>query len=151
MDLANPDEVKFDVVISGWVWAYEDSILVFQFTLTESTHGTDQGTIEPDDFSHEGSRFDFGEGYMDYVEYAQAGESVVQVQGTYGRGTGQERGKSVYLAFEYFGDETLEYDPTLGIIPIVVAGFGIDYNQLLLVVGGVSIVSLVILSARIKR
>ena len=150
IDVANPHEMKFDVVISGWTWAYEESILVFQFIVTESTHGADQGTIEPSVFSQEGSRFDFGEGYMDYVEYAQAGESVVQVQGTRGRGTGEENGKSIYLAFEYFGDETLEYDPIIGIIAVE-DGFGIDYNQLLLMVGGVSIVSLVILSARIKR
>ena len=150
IDVVNPHEMKFDVVISGWTWAYEDSILVFQFTVTESAHGADQGTIEPGDFSQEGSQFDFGEGYMDYVEYAQAGESVIQVQGTHGQGTGQERGKSIYLAFEYFGDEILEYDPIIGIVSFA-DGFGIDHNQLLLLVGGVSIVALVILSARIKR
>ncbi len=150
IDVANPQEMKFDVIISGWTWAHEDSILVFQFTVTESTHGADQGTIAPSGFSHEGSRFNFGEGYMEYVEYAQAGESMVQVQGTHGQGTGEESGKSIYLAFEYFGDETLEYDPIIGIIPIA-DSFGIDYNQLLLMVGGVSIVSLVILAARMKR
>ncbi len=33
IDLTNPHEMKYDIIISGWAWAYEDSILVFQFTV----------------------------------------------------------------------------------------------------------------------
>jgi len=157
IDLANPHEMKFDIVISGWSWAYEDSILVFQFTVTESEHGADEGTTEPPDFSQEDNRFDFDEGYMEYAEQAQAGEAVIPVKGSQGQGTGEEIGESVYLAFEYFGDEKLEYDPILGIATTgedgtgTGTGTGIDYNQLLLMAGGVSIVILVILVAKMKR
>jgi len=152
IDLANPHEMKYDIVISGWTWAYEDSILVFQFTVTESEHGADQGTIEPTGLSQEGNRFGFGEGYMEYAEQAQAGESVVQVQGVEGPGIGEEIGKSIYLAFEYFGDETLEYDPILGITTGEDSNsFGIDYNQLLLMAGGVSVIVLVFIVANMER
>ncbi len=159
IDLTNPHEMKFDIVISGWAWAYEDSILVFQFTVTESAHGEDQGTIEPTGFSQEGNRFVFDEGYMEYAEQAQAGAAVVPVHGTQGQGTGAETGKSIYLAFEYFGDETLEYDPILGIttgdLGITTGeggtGQGIDFNQLLLMAGGASVVILVIIVTKMKR
>jgi hypothetical protein len=153
IDVNNPQEMKFDIVISGWSWTYDDSILVFQFTVTESEHGADEGTDEPPEFVQDGNRFEFGEGYLEYAEQAQAGESVVQVRGVQGQGTGDEAGKSVYLAFAYFGDETLEYDPIIGISPAAEDGNGldIDYNQLLLMAGGVSIIVLVIIIAKMKR
>lgn len=152
MDIESPHEMKFDIVISGWTWAYEDSILVFQFTVTESVHGAPQGTINPTGITQEGNRFDFDEGYMVYAEQAQAGESVVPVHGTRGEGTGDENDESIYLAFQYFGDDVLEYDPILGISTGEGwNGFGIDYNQLLLVTGGASIIILAVILIRIKR
>ncbi|TFG29348.1 hypothetical protein EU527_15980 [Candidatus Thorarchaeota archaeon] len=152
VDTGNPHEMKFDIVISGWTWIYADSILVFGFTVTESAHGVDQGTNEPASVSLEGNRFSFNEGYMVYAEQAQAGESIVQVQGTQGLGTEEDNSESIYLAFEYFGEETLEYDPILGITTGEGGnGFGIDYSQLLLLTAGVSVVIFVLLLARIKR
>ena len=152
MDVNDPHEMKFDIVISGWSWTYDDSILVFQFTVTESEHGADEGTDGPPEFAQDGNRFEFGEGYLEYAEQAQAGESVVQVRGVTGEGTGDEAGESVYLAFAFFGAETLEYDPIIGISPTEDGnGHDIDYNQLLLMAGGVSIIVLVIIIAKMKR
>lgn len=152
MDTSTPNEMKFDIIISGWKWIYDDSILVFEFTVAESPHEGDQDAVEPSSLSQEGNRFDFNEGYLEYAEQAQAGQAAVQVHGTHSQGTGEGESKSIYLAFEYFGEDTLEYDPILGIQSGEVSnGFGIDYDQLLLMTGGLSVVVLVILLIRMKR
>ncbi|MGV9169769.1 MAG: hypothetical protein ACOC38_07510 [Promethearchaeia archaeon] len=153
MDVENPDQMKFDLIIDGWEWAQEDSILVFQFTVSESEHGQSQGSREPPEFAKEGNRFEFGGAFMEYAEEASAGEHQVQVRGAYGEGPAQQEGKSVYLAFEYFGNETLEYDPTIGVATYDGAdtGLGIDYTQLLLLAGGVTVVVLVIVAFKLKK
>ncbi len=161
IDTANPHEMKFDLIISGWNWVYDDSILVFQFTITESAHEGDNGTDEPPEFVQEGNEFQFGEGYMEYAEQAQAGDTPVQVAGTSGEGTGDEEGQSVYLAFEYFGEETLEYDPTLGISSTngdsdggdgdgIIDGI-MESNQLLLIGGGIVVVVVVVAIVKLRR
>lgn len=163
IDTSNPHEMKFDIVISGWKWASEDSMLVFQFTVTQSEHGEETGTDEPPEFVQEGNQFQFGEGYMEYAEEAIAGETPIEVKGTYGEGTGGEDGQSVYLAFQYFGNETLEYDPILGvssgttddgdgdgdgtdIIPDLVTS-----DQLILIGGVVAVVVLAAVIIKLKR
>ena len=158
INTANPEEMKFDLILSGWVWTYDDSILVFQFTVTESEHGEEQGDTEPPEFAQEGNRFEFGEGYMEFAEQAQAGNATnpvtIPVTGNTGEGTGDELGKSVYLAFGYFGNETLEYDPTLGISSSSDDGDGgllLDNNQLLLFAGGIFAIVLVIAVVKLKR
>ncbi len=156
---ANPDEMKFDIIISGWEWTSQDSLLVFQFTITMSDHGAEQGDREPPVFAQEGNKFKFGEGYFEFANQAKAGETNIQVQGIQGSPTGEEMGKSVYLAFEYFGNETLEYDPVLGISSSGATdgtdtgdgGVIIDYNQLMLVAGGLSVIVLVLVIVKMKR
>ncbi|MFO7836820.1 MAG: hypothetical protein R6V83_09200 [Candidatus Thorarchaeota archaeon] len=152
MDMDNPDQMKFDLIIDGWEWAEEDSLLVFQFTVSESNRGEVNGTREPSDFAQEGNQFEFGGAFMEYAEEASAGEHQVQVRGTHGEGPAQQEGKSVYLAFEYFGNETLEYDPTIGVASIGDGdtGLGIDYTQLLLIAGGITIVVLVIVAFKLR-
>jgi len=161
MDMENPDQMKFDLVVDGWEWAQEDSMLVFQFTISESEHGQNQGNREPSEFAKEGNKFEFGGAFMEYAEEASAGEHQVQVRGTYGQGPEGEAGKSVYLAFEYFGNETLEYDPTIGVSTVSDGGdttdngtgdggLGIDYTQLAILGGGITLVVLVILAFKRK-
>jgi hypothetical protein len=147
LDLEKPGEVKFDVVIDGWDWTYEESILVLQFTVTESNHGQNQGSRDPAGFERTGTKFEFNNGYMEYEDTALAAQNTIQVRASYGEGTGLEAGESVYLAFENFGNETLEYDPTLGIeaegaLPLL------DPTTLLLIGGG--IVALVVIVAIVK-
>lgn len=143
MDLTNPGEIKFDLIIEGWDWTYDDSLLVFQFTVTESAHGQNQGDATPSDFSKTGTKFSFGNGYMEYEETALAAQNTLEVKASYGEGTGLEAGQSVYLAFENFGNETLVYDPILG----VDASSNIIMDNILLigVVGVVAIVAIVML------
>lgn len=114
---ANPEELKFDLIISGWDWQQEDSILVFQFTVSQSDHEQDPELGgPPENPSHQGTEVTFGEdgeAYMGYAEEAQAGNTPIPVRGS--SNNGGEDGYAIYLAFENFGEETLVYDPTIGI------------------------------------
>ena len=142
MNLTNSGEMKFDLIVDGWDWTYDDSILVLQFTVTESAHGQLQGDDEPNGFQRDGTKFQFDAGYFEYEETAFAANNTLEVKASYGEGIGMEAGESIYLAFEYFGDETLEYDPILGIEPST-TGFVLD-NTTLALIGGAVVVLLIV-------
>jgi hypothetical protein len=148
-DMDNPSEVKFDVVIDGWVWSYDDSILVFQFVIVQSLHGDGNPEVLPEGFHKTGTKFEFSNGYMEYEGTALAANNTLQVEASYGEGVGLELGESVYLAFEYFGDATMIYDPILGIEPT--SSQLLDTTTTLLLVGGIVVVviaAIVILKVR---
>ena len=148
LNLSTPGEMKFDLVVDGWDWTYEDSILVLQFTVTESAHGQLQGTDSPNGFQRDGTKFQFEAGYFEYDEHAYAANNTLEVKASYGEGIGQEAGESIYLAFENFGNETLEYDPILGIEATETA-FALDPMTLALVGG--AIVVLLIIAVAVRR
>ncbi len=147
----NPGEVKFDVIIDGWNWTYDSSILVLQFTITESGHGEGMPERNPRGFHKVGTKFNFDNAYMHYEEEALALESQnsLQVRASYGEGMGGERGESVYLAFEYFGNDTLIYDPVLGIASADT--LPLDSTTTLMVVGGVAVVAIVAIWLKLRK
>ncbi|NWF94851.1 MAG: hypothetical protein HXY34_01780 [Candidatus Thorarchaeota archaeon] len=149
IDLTKANEMKFDLIISGWDWTYDTSLLVFQFTVTQSDHGQNQGTQKPGGFYQESTKFKFGNGYMEYEPVALAAQNQIEVKASHGEGTGAEAGESVYLAFENFGNETLVYDPTLG-IESTGSALPLDANTLM-VVGGVAVVIAVIAIVKHRR
>lgn len=144
LNLTNPGEMKFDLVVDGWEWTYEDSILVLQFTVTESSHGQLQGETDPAGFHKTGTQFQFENGYFEYEETALAANNSLKVKASYGEGIGMEAGQSIYLAFENFGDETLEYDPILGVEASTSTGFVLDAMTLALIGGAVVVLLLVV-------
>lgn len=144
LNLTTPGEMKFDLIVEGWEWTYEDSILVLQFNLTESNHGEVQGDRDPSGFHKTGTMFQFENGYFGYEETALAANNSLQVRASYGEGTGLEAGQAIYLAFENFGNETLEYDPTLGIESSSSTGFVLDPMTLALIGGAVVVLLLVV-------
>jgi len=139
LDLSTPGEMKFDLIVDGWTWTYEDSILVLQFNLTESNHGEVQGDSGPSGFHKTGTMFQFENGYFRYEETALAANNSLQVT----EGTGLEAGQAIYLAFENFGSEILEYDPTLGIESSSSTGIILDPMTLALIGGAVVVLLLV--------
>jgi hypothetical protein len=143
LDLSTPGEMKFDLVVDGWNWTYEDSILVLQFTVTESAHGQLQGEDAPNGFQRDGTKFQFENGYFQYNETALAANNSLQVKASYGEGIGMEAGESIYLAFENFGNETLEYDPILGMESTDTTPFVPDTMTLALIGGAVVVLLLV--------
>ena len=148
LDLTNPGEMKFDLVVDGWDWTYEDSILVLQFTVTESTHGQLQGSDAPSGFQRDGTQFQFENGYFEYNETALAANNSLQVKASYGEGIGQEAGQSIYLAFENFGDDTLEYDPILGIASTDSTAFVPDTMTLAMIGGAVVVLLILVVAVR---
>ncbi|MFW9943491.1 MAG: hypothetical protein ACFFB7_00680 [Candidatus Sifarchaeia archaeon] len=152
--LATPDQFKFDLRVSGWEWTYEDSILVFQFRVAESQH-LHSGIGQLSEIEHEGNKFSFGYGWMEYAQNAFAGNAShqVQVHASHGPAVGTHEGNAIFIAFENFGNETLDYDPIIGFTQLGTTWtfFGIDYNQLLLLAGGVSIVAVVVIVAKTRQ
>jgi hypothetical protein len=115
---ANPDELKFDILISDWDWESNETLLVLHFTVSLSDHGEEQGQRAPDNVNATQTEFQFNQAYMGYNETAKLrNNNTVQVGGSSAAGDGQGDNdkNSIYLAFENFQGETLEYDPTLGI------------------------------------
>lgn len=149
MYLDNPGEFKFDLVVEGWSWTYEDSILVLMFTVTESAHGQAQGDTDPSGFHKVGTKFQFENGYFEYEETALAANNTLQVKASFGDVSGGCCGNAVYLAFENFGDETLEYDPILGVDPSE-PGLVLDPMTLGIVAGAAVIILLAIVLVRRK-
>ncbi len=140
MYLDTPGEFKFDLVVEGWNWTYEDSLLVLMFTVTESAHGQAQGDTDPTGFQRDGIKFEFGNGYFEYNETALAAQNTLEVKASYGDPSGEYSGNAVLLSFENFGDETLEYDPILGVLP---ATPGLTLDPMTLgIVGGIAIIAI---------
>jgi len=144
IDATNPGEMKFDLVVDGWNWTYENSILVLQFTVTESAHGQLQGSDAPSGFQRDGTMFQFENGYFQYNDTALAANNTLQVKASYGEGIGLEAGESIYLAFENFGNETLEYDPTLGIESSGTSTGYVPDTMTLALIGGAVVVLLLV-------
>ncbi len=151
LNLSNPGEMKFDLIVDGWNWTYNDSILVLQFTVTESTHGQLQGDTEPSGFHKTGTQFQFSNGYFEYEPTALAANNSLEVKASYGEGIGLEAGESIYLAFQNFGNETLEYDPVLGVETVSTTPINnlTDPTTLALIAGAV--VVLLIVAIIIKK
>ncbi len=155
INASNPHELKFGIFLSGWKWIYDDSLLAFQFEVSQSPHEDDQGLIAPNNFSQEGNQFTFGPAYMEYAEMAYSGNRTISVKGTSPDTDSEGAGQTIYLAFEHFGNESLFYDPVIGISGSgsgpggdnggIVDGYLIDYEQISLLIGSLSIVVLVIL------
>ena len=139
MNLSLTGEFKFDLVVEGWSWTYEDSILVLMFTVTESAHGQSGGDTDPTGFHKVGTKFQFENGYFEYEETALAATNTLQVKASFGDATGDYSGNAVYLSFENFGDDTLEYDPILGILP---SEPGILDPMTIGIVGGVAVIAI---------
>lgn len=75
-----------------------------------------------------------------------AAQNQIEVKASHGEGTGLEAGESVYLAFEYFGNETLEYDPILG----VESETGNILTDNILLIAGVGVVIAVVAIVALK-
>jgi hypothetical protein len=148
LNLSTPGEMKFDLIVGGWEWTFDDSILVLQFNVTESNHGEVQGDTDPSGFHKTGTMFQFENGYFQYEETALAANNSLQVKASYGEGTGLEAGEAIYLAFQNFGDEILEYDPILGIESSTSAGVVLDPMILALIGGAVVVLLLAALVVR---
>jgi len=150
IDMDNPSEIKFDLVIDGWVWTRDDSLLVFQFVITESNHGSNGSENAPQNFHKTQTKFEFSNGYMEYEPTALAAQNQLNVSASHGESTGLHAGESVFLAFPYFGNETLFYDPILGISSDSSVSL-LDTPTLYLVGGVVGVVAIAAIVLKIRK
>lgn len=148
IDMDTPNEAKFDVIIDGWNWTFDDSILIMQFTITESNHGAGHPEVAPGQMHKTGTKFQFENGYMEYEPTALAANNSLQVKASYGEGVGLEAGESVYLSFPYFGDEMLVYDPIIGVNS---ADTSLIDTPTLILISGVTVVVLIALALKLRK
>ena len=85
----------------------------------------------------------------EYNETALAANNTLQVKASYGDPSGDYSGNAIFLSFEYFGNETLEYDPILGVLPSV-PGLVLDPMTLGIVAGAAIIIVLAVVLVRKK-
>ncbi len=148
---STPNQLKFDVVVDGWNWTYNTSILVLQYTIAESGHGQSMPESTPTGFHKTGTQFHFDNAYMNYESEALSlqAQNSVQVKASYGEGIGNENGESVYLSFGYFGNNTLVYDPVIGISSE--SSTPLFDTTTLLIVGGIVAVALIVVALKVRK
>jgi len=150
IDMDRPGEVKFDLVIDGWVWTRDDSLLVFQFVITESNHGDGEPENAPRYFNRTNNKFEFSNGYLEYEPTALAAQNTLEVKASHEQTTGLYAGESIYLSFPYFGNETLFYDPIVGINSDISEPL-IDTPTLFLAGGAIAVVALVAIALKLRK
>ncbi len=156
---SRPDQFNLGFQISDWEWSYSDSILVFVLSLTNIMY-TEGGTdYLHHNLVHEGNRFTFGKVWIEYPQNASTESAPEQIQVN----TAELIANIDYLgseadlitfAFENFGNETLDSDVFIGLngtTPSATTPSGIDYNQLLVTAGLVTICTIVIIFVREKK
>ncbi|MFW9908590.1 MAG: hypothetical protein ACFFEF_08435 [Candidatus Thorarchaeota archaeon] len=166
-----PDRFNLDYQISGWDWTYDDSILVFmlspQVRVTEYYDSDSEPVREFSTVKHEDNRFHFGEGFLEYPQNASVGNGTQQIEvkashtdirDDYWLPFYAQDIPVIFTAFENFGDETLEYNFSLGIdsvefpemhtTPTTPTTPEISYAELLLAASTISVVTIGIILCR---
>lgn len=112
MNATNPDDLKFDIIISGWPWAYSDTYLALRWDLMVQAPG--QHTYQHAHQTQYQSRtYSFDGAYFSYKNTANAGATVVPVNSSIDEQTDRTR---FYIVYPNFSDETLVHDPTIGLV-----------------------------------
>lgn len=162
------DKFKLEYQVSGWDWTYSDSILVFilrpQVRVVDSVDSELDSVRNFTTVKHVGSRFYFGEGFVECAQNASAGNMTEQidVHASYADIVDaswdpfyEREIPVIFTAFENFGDETLEYNLNLGIasidlpkIPRTPSAPDISYEELLLTASIISLITIAIIFYR---
>jgi hypothetical protein len=93
---------------------------------------------------------------MEYEPTALAAQNTLAVNASHERTTGLYAGESVYLSFPYFGNETLFYDPIVGINTDALTSTPApsildDPNSLYLIGGAIGVIALVAIILKIRK
>jgi hypothetical protein len=112
MNASSPADLKFDIVISGWPWAYSDTFLALRWDLMIQSPG--QHTFQhAHQTQYQSQTYSFDGAYFSYRNIANAGATEVPVNSSIDEQTDRTR---FYLVYPNFSDETLEHDPTIGLV-----------------------------------
>lgn len=138
INTTNDNQLKFDIVISGWPWTHDDTFLALRWDLMVQSPGTHtyrhayQHRYENNNYSFEGA-------FFQYKQSANVGNDTAQVTSNYE----DHPEKTVfYLVYPNFGDELLVHDPIVGLDGSVVPPNNI--LPLLVVIGAGALACVVI-------
>jgi hypothetical protein len=112
MNASSPSDLKFDIVISGWPWAYPDTYLALRWDIMLQLPG--QHTYQhAHQTQYQNRTYSFDGAYFSYRNIANAGDTEVPVNSSIEEQTDRTM---FYIAYPNFSDETLEHDPTVGLV-----------------------------------
>ena len=112
MNASTPNELKFDIVISGWPWTHPDTFLALRWDLMIQSPG--QHTFQhAHQTQYQNRTYSFDGAYYSYRNTANAGSAQVTVNSSIDEQTDRTR---FYIVYPNFSDETLEHDPTIGLV-----------------------------------
>ncbi|TXT57809.1 MAG: hypothetical protein BAJATHORv1_10517 [Candidatus Thorarchaeota archaeon] len=116
MYLSYQHQMKYDVIISNWTWNQSDSLLVLGMSLSSSEMHHHFGQHAPLEFTKNENDFNFRNGFMqNAVEANILNNSIERISSLCSYGNSSGAGIALYTAFENFGNNTLVYDPIIGI------------------------------------
>lgn len=138
INATNNNELKFDVVISGWPWASSDTLLALRWDLMVTMPGMHQYQHA---YSHryENRNYSFDGAFFAYKHSANAGNETVDVTCNYEDHPEHTR---FYLVYPNFGDELFVHDPVIGLDGSVVPPNAL--LPILIVIGAGALACLVI-------
>ena len=115
INTTNDNELKFDIVISGWPWMHTDSSLALRWDLLVQSPGT---FTYRHAYQHryENRTYAFDGAYFSYRRSANVGNDTIEVTSNY---EDHPEKTQFYLVYPYFGDEVLVHDPLIGIEPVI--------------------------------
>ena len=113
IDAANTSMIKFDITISGWQWTNENSKLCLAAVIGSSDRNG--GSISKANATQKRSRIAFQSAFLSYPLNASFNSTPAEVNVSLGEFPEQDDGQGVLFCFPNFGDNTLFYDPTIGL------------------------------------
>lgn len=111
INATNNNELKFDIVISGWPWAQPDTFLALRWDLMVTTPGTHQYQ-HAHRHQYENHTYSFDGAFFAYKHSANSGNETVDVTCNYEDHPEHTR---FYLVYPNFGDELFVHDPVVGL------------------------------------
>lgn len=116
INITNDNELKFDILISGWPWMHTDSSLALRWDLMVQTPGT-HTYRHAYQHRYENRTYSFDGAYFSYRNSANVGNDTTTVTSSYEDAPDKTK---FYLVYPYFGDEVLVHDPIIGIEPVFI-------------------------------
>jgi hypothetical protein len=111
INTTNDNELKFDIVISGWPWVHDDTYLALRWDLMVQSPGT-HTYRHAYEHRYENQTFAFDGAYFAYQRSANVGNDTVEVTSNY---ESHPDKTMFYLVYANFGDDLLVHDPIIGL------------------------------------